>query len=144
MYIGLTHFHSYWAYVAFLLLLVAIINSFIGLSGRREFKPKDRKIAVFGLAAAHVQGLLGLVLYLVAPYIRLLASDPGAVMSNAPTRLLAIEHPLMNIIALILITVGFSRHKKLATSSAKFKSIGIFYLIGVVLILSRIPWANWS
>ncbi|MFS8617253.1 MAG: hypothetical protein FWJ85_10540 [Solitalea sp.] len=143
MYIGLTHFHSYWAYVAFLLLLVAIINSFIGLSGRREFKPKDRKIAVFGLAAAHVQGLLGLVLYLVAPYIRLLASDPGAVMSNAPTRLLAIEHPLMNIIALILITVGFSRHKKLATSSAKFKSIGIFYLIGVVLILSRIPWANW-
>ena len=143
MYIGLTHFHSYWAYVAFLLLLVAIINSFMGLSGRREFKPKDRKIAVFGLAATHVQGLLGLVLYLVAPYIRLLASDAGAVMSNAPTRLLAIEHPLINVIALILITVGFSRHKKLATSSAKFKSIGIFYLIGVVLILSRIPWANW-
>lgn len=143
MYTGLTHFHSYWAYVAFLLLLIAIINSLLGLSGRREFKPKDRKIAVFGLAAAHVQGLVGLILYLISPYFKLLTTDAASVMSSAPTRLLSMEHPLMNIVALVLITVGFSRHKKLATSSGKFKSIAIFYLIGLVLILSRIPWANW-
>lgn len=143
MYIGLTHFHSYWAYVAFLLLMVAIINSLLGLAGRKEFKSKDRKIAVFALAAVHLQGLIGLVLYLLSPYFRIMAGDPGAAMGNAATRLLALEHPLINIIALALITIGFSRHKKLATATAKFKSIAIFYLIGVVLILSRIPWQNW-
>lgn len=143
MYTGLTHFHSYWAYVAFLLLLVAIINSMLGLAGRKEFKPKDRKIAVFALAAVHIQGLVGLVQYLLSPYLRIMAGDPAAAMGNAPTRLLALEHPLINIIAIALITIGFSRHKKLATPSAKFRSITIFYLIGLVLILSRIPWENW-
>lgn len=143
MYTGLTHFHSYWAYVAFLLLLVAIINSLLGLAGRKEFKPKDRKIAVFALAAIHVQALVGLVMYLLSPYLRLMAGDPSAAMGNAATRLLALEHPLINIIAVALITAGFSRHKKLAADSSKFKSIAIFYLIGLVLILSRIPWQNW-
>ncbi|QEC52017.1 hypothetical protein EDD80_11180 [Anseongella ginsenosidimutans] len=143
MYTGLTHFHSYWAYLAFLLLLVAIINSLLGLTGRKEFKPKDRKIAVFALAAVHIQALIGLVLYVLSPYLRLMAGDPSAAMGVASTRLLALEHPLINIIAVILITVGFSRHKKLAASPAKFKSIAIFYLIGLVLIISRIPWQNW-
>lgn len=143
MYTGLTHFHSYWAYVAFLLLLAAIVNALLGLAGRKDFKPKDRKISVFALAAVHVQGLIGLIMYLLSPYLRIMAGDPGAAMGNAPTRLLAMEHPLINIIALALITIGFSRHKKLVGAAAKFKSIAIFYLIGFILILSRIPWQNW-
>src|SRR5690606_23496397 len=143
MYIGLTHFHSYWAYVAFLLLLVAIVNSLLGLSGRKVFKPKDRKIAVFALAAVHIQALLGLGLYLASPYLRLMAGNPSAAMGDSATRLLALEHPLINIIAVAIITAGFSRHKKQTTDAAKFKSIGIFYLIGFVLILLRIPWYNW-
>src|SRR3546814_8729542 len=51
------------------------------------------------------------------------------------TRLLALEHPLINIIAVVLITIGFSRHKKQTADASKFKSIAIFYAIGLVLIL---------
>src|SRR5690606_35855899 len=123
---------------------IAIINSMLGLAGGKEFKPKDRKIALFALIAVHIQLLVGLVQYVISPYLSLLAGNPGAVMESAPTRLLAMEHPLINIIAIALITVGFSRHKKLTAPSKKFRSIGLFYLIGFVLILSRIPWENWS
>src|SRR3546814_4303863 len=112
MYIGLTHFHSYWAYVAFLLLVVAIVNSLMGLAGRKEFKPKDRKIAVFALASIHIQALLGLGLYLASPYVRLMAGNPSAAMGDSATRLLALEPPLINIIAVVLITIDFRSEEK--------------------------------
>jgi hypothetical protein len=62
---------------------------------------------------------------------------------NSAARLLAVEHPLINIVAVVLITIGWSRHKKFMEGNKKFKSIAIFYGLGLVLILSRIPWAQW-
>jgi hypothetical protein len=42
------------------------------------------------------------------------------------SRLLALEHPLINIIAIALITIGWSKHKKLMTSESKFKTFSFF------------------
>jgi hypothetical protein len=64
-------------------------------------------------------------------------------MSNSALRLTAMEHPLINIIALVLITIGWSKHKKEESSNGKFKKIAYLYAIGLVLILSRIPWSLW-
>jgi predicted acyltransferase len=54
-----------------------------------------------------------------------------------------LEHPLINIVAIVLVSIGFIRAKKLESSTAKFRSIYMMYAIGLVLILSRIPWGNW-
>jgi NADH:ubiquinone oxidoreductase subunit 2 (subunit N) len=131
--------HSGWAYLALLLLVVAVINSFIGLSSKKEFTDKDRRIALFGLIATHIQFVIGLVLYFVSP----LGKASFGNMSDKALRLTSLEHPLINFIAIVLITVGWSRHKKLATNNAKFKSISIFFGLGLLLILSRIPWSLW-
>jgi hypothetical protein len=47
------------------------------------------------------------------------------------------------IIALVLITMGYSKHKKKLTSKPKFKTLSIFYGIALIFVLSRIPWAAW-
>jgi hypothetical protein len=44
------------------------------------------------------------------------------------------------LIGIALITIGHIKAKKASTDSAKFQSIFIFFLIGLVLIVSRIPW----
>jgi NADH:ubiquinone oxidoreductase subunit 2 (subunit N) len=139
MYTFIQKFHSGWAYLALLLLLVAIINCWIGMTSKREFSPKDRKIALFGLIATHIQLVVGLILYFVSP----LGKAAFGNMSDATTRLTSLEHPLINLIAIALITIGWSRHKKAATNEAKFKSIALFYSIGLALILIRIPWNLW-
>ena len=64
-------------------------------------------------------------------------------MKDAALRLTSLEHPLINIIAIVLITIGWSKHKKATTSEAKFKSIAVFFGLGLLLILSRIPWSLW-
>ena len=71
------------------------------------------------------------------------SSGMGTVMKDSLLRFSSVEHPLIMIIAVILITIGFSKHKKKETGNAKFKTIAIFYAIALILILSRIPWGSW-
>lgn len=139
MYTGLQHAHSFIAYIALIVLVVASINAIIGLSSKKEFTDKDRKISLFGLIFTHIQLLIGILLYFVSPLVQ----SFSVAMKDSTMRLYALEHPLINIIAVVLITVGFSKHKKAATSNAKFKSIAVMYTIGLLLILSRIPWNAW-
>ncbi|MFV5696809.1 hypothetical protein ACM55H_00445 [Flavobacterium sp. ZT3R17] len=139
MYEFIQKFHSGWAYLALLLLVVAVVNSFIGMASKKEFTSKDRKIALFGLIGTHTQLLIGLILYFVSP----LGFASLGQMSDKALRLTSLEHPLINIIAITLITIGWSKHKKLTTSESKFKTFSIFYGLGLLLILSRIPWSMW-
>jgi hypothetical protein len=139
MYEFIQKFHSGWAYLALLLLVIAALNSVLGMVSKKEFSSKDRTIALLGLIFSHVQLLVGLVLYFISPLGKAGLSE----MSNAAIRLTALEHPLINIIAIVFITIGWSKHKKVTTSEAKFKTISIFYGIGLLLILARIPWHLW-
>jgi hypothetical protein len=139
MYDFIQKMHSGWAYLALLLLVVAVVNSLIGLTSKKEFTAKDRKIAILGLIGTHTQLLIGLILYFVSP----LGFASLGKMADKALRLTSLEHPLVNVIAIVLITIGWSKHKKLTTSEAKFKTFAIFYGLGLVLILSRIPWLMW-
>ena len=139
MYEFIQKLHSGWAYLALLVLVVALINSFIGMYSKKEFTSKDRKIALFALIAIHLQLLIGILLYFVSP----LGLASLGQMADKALRLTSLEHPLINIIAIVLITIGWSKHKKMISSESKFKTISIFYGLGLVLILSRIPWNTW-
>ncbi|MES2573436.1 MAG: hypothetical protein V4572_00705 [Bacteroidota bacterium] len=139
MYEFIQKLHSGWAYLALLVLVIAVVNSLIGLSSKKEFTAKDRKIALFGLIGIHTQLLIGLIIYFVSP----LGLASLGEMKVATIRLTSLEHPLINLIAIVLITIGWSKHKKLTTSESKFKTFSIFYGLGLLLILSRIPWKLW-
>lgn len=139
MYEIIQKLHSGFAYLAFLLLVIAVVNSFIGLFSKKDFTERDRKIALFGLAAIHTQLLIGIIVYFVSP----LGFSALGQMKDAALRLTSLEHPLMNIIGIVLITIGWMKHKKLTTSESKFKTFSIYYGLGFVLILSRIPWSIW-
>ncbi|MBC5840331.1 MAG: hypothetical protein K2Y30_09460 [Flavobacteriaceae bacterium] len=139
MYQFIQKFHSGWAYIALLLLIIATANALIGMLSKKEFTARDRKIALFGLIGIHIQLLVGMILYFVSP----LGFASFGQMADKALRLTSLEHPLINIIAIALITIGWSKHKKLTTSETKFKTFTIFYGLGLVLILSRIPWSMW-
>lgn len=135
--------HSYWAYLVLLILIFAVANAIIGLTQKKQFTDKDLRIGLFALIATHIQLLIGFVWYFMSPWFDLLTSDAATVMKTKEVRLLAVEHPLMMIIAIVLITIGWSKHKKKTTDTAKFKMFAIFYGLGLLVILSRIPWNNW-
>ena len=143
MYEFIQKLHSGWAYLALLILVIAVANALSGMISKKDFTAKDRKIALLGLAAIHTQLLIGLILYFVSPNGLNMIKSVGMGGLTTESRLLALEHPFINLIAITLITIGWMKHKKLAISEAKFKTFSIYYGLGLVLILSRIPWSLW-
>lgn len=140
----LLNVHSYLAYVVLAMLVVAVVNALTGLSGKRMFTlERDFRISLFALIISHLQLVVGLVLYFLSPNGLQAISRLGMGGMNAEARLLALEHPLVNIVALVLITIGWSRHKKFMEGDKKFRAISIFYGLGLLLLLSRIPWGTW-
>ena len=143
MYLYLKTVHSYWAFFVLFVLVAAIVNAFIGRYMGKEFSVKDLRISLFGLIFSHIQLLIGLILYFVSPWFDQWASIGIGVMKDPQTRLYLVEHPITNILAIVLITIGWSMHKRQSESSKKFLRIILFYSLGLLLLLSRIPWSTW-
>jgi len=134
--------HSYLAYIALAVLVLASFNATLGLTSKKLFTDKDLRISLFTMIICHIQLLVGLIVYFVSEKGFQAFAIEGA-MKNSDLRLTMLEHPLINIIALVLITIGWSKHKKEESNNGKFKKIAVFYTLGLVLILSRLPWSSW-
>ena len=144
MYDIIQSLHSYLAYIVLVILILAVVNAISGLFSNRIFNlEKDFRISLFALILTHIQLLVGLILYFVSANGLKAIQTVGMGGLNSAARLLAVEHPFINIIAVVLITIGWSKHKKVMEAKKKFKTISIFYGLGLVLILSRIPWGQW-
>jgi len=128
-----------------LVVTLATINALIGFFTKKEYAPKDFRISLFGLIVTHLQLLIGIIIFFVSPTIVWFTEGigMGEIMKDPLLRLYNVEHPTVMILTVVFITVGYSKHKRKLTSTPKFKMLAIFYTIAWLLMLSRIPWANW-
>jgi cation transport ATPase len=122
------------------LLLISIIKAFNGWGLKKTYTGGDRKLALFTVISAHLQLVIGLVLYFISPAVKNALADMGKAMSDTAQRFWAVEHISMMLLAIILITVGSVRAKKQATDEAKHKQIAVFFLIALAIIFIAIPW----
>ena len=107
---------------------------------KKYFQATDLRISLFALIVSHIHQLVELVLYFVSPLFSYW-SDPSkrGVMKNSEARFYLVEHPITNLITLILITLGWSLREKQTENSKKFSPIAILYSLELVLMLSGIP-----
>ena len=145
MYQTVQFIHSYWAYLVIIMLTIASISAIIGWVSGKESSAGNFRISLFTLIVSHIQLLIGIVLFFVSDKTVWFNDQVSVseIMSDDTLRMYNLEHPLMMIIAIALITIGYSKHKKKLTSTPKFKTLAIFYTIALVVLLSRIPWNAW-
>ncbi|MFD2285613.1 cytochrome B [Pedobacter petrophilus] len=124
--------HSGWRYVVFLLLIIAVVKALSGWFGNKAYTEGDRKLNVFALISAHIQLVIGLVLYFSEGWYKL--SSAGA----PDVRYFKMEHIAMMIIAIILITVGNAKSKKMTEAVAKHRTIAIFFGLALIIIIVSI------
>ena len=136
MYNGLLHAHSGLRWIALILIIFAIINAFFGKKQGKEFLKKDKMISLFTLIFFHTQLLIGLILVFISPKVVYVSGF----MKDSMLRFFGMEHLLMMIVSITLVTIGYSKSKKAATSELKFKKIFVFYTIALVVLLAGIPW----
>jgi uncharacterized membrane protein len=141
MYSLIKTLHSSIAWITLILIIIAIITALISVSGKKNLSGSNFKMVFYAFIVAHIQLLLGLILYFVSP--NGFSSLSSETMKDSSARLVALEHPLINIIAIILITIGYIKAKKALDNGNAGKTVLLFYTIALVLLLSRIPWSLW-
>lgn len=132
----LVHIHSGWRWVVLILLLAAIFKSFSMWRSKKECTPKDVKLAMFAMIAFHIQWLVGMIMYFMSPKVNFVAG----MMKDSVLRFYGIEHIFGMTVAFVLITMGYSKSKKISESEKKFKTIFWYYFIALLIILATIPW----
>lgn len=135
MYDILRHAHSGLRWLVLIALIFAIVNAF-SKKGKSAFTAGDKKTALIALIFTHLQFVVGLVLYFVSPKVVF----DGAAMKDSVLRFYLVEHMSLMLVAIALITIGYSKAKRLTDDSKKFGKIAWFYLIGLILMLISIPW----
>ncbi|MBK7226818.1 MAG: hypothetical protein IPH96_15940 [Saprospiraceae bacterium] len=141
MYTFIKEAHSGIAYLLLLPLVLIVLFAAYSFFTKQAFTDRHKKFALVGLIVTHLQILLGLIIYFISPLG--MSNFSGESMKSSTMRLYILEHPLMMIIAAVLITIGYSRAKRLIVDSSRHKAILIFYGIALIFILSRIPWSVW-
>ncbi|SHI63047.1 hypothetical protein SAMN04488096_103102 [Mesonia phycicola] len=145
MYTAIYHLHSYWAYLVLLVVVLATLNAIVGAVTKRSYAPKDFRVSLFALICTHIQLLIGIILFFLSPKIVWFTEGIPVkdIMGDSVLRLYNVEHPLLMIVAIALITIGYSKHKKKLSSAPKFKTLAIFYPLALIAMLAMIPWAAW-
>ena len=127
--------HSGLRYIVLLLLVIAIVNAIINRKSE-AYEKKDKMINLFTMIFLHIQLLLGLILYFTSDKVQFVSE----MMSNASLRFFDVEHPLLMILAIVLVTLGRKKAEKQVLASKKHQLIMRYYLLGLVLIFIGIPW----
>ena len=142
MYSAILNTHHYLAYAVLFLVIIFTFHSLRGWLSGRESSAVDKKLGLAAFIAVHLQFTIGLVLYFLSPNVQQAFKDFGLAMKSSSLRLSAVEHPLVMLIAAVLVTVARIRTKR-SSANADHRTNFILYAIALLLILSRIPWAKW-
>jgi len=143
MYQTLLLLHNALRWVFLLLAVYTILKAIMGVINKTPFGTEDNKAAKFFIMVCHTQLLLGLILYFTSPVIKsYMDLGMGVAMKDKLMRLQLVEHPLTMIIGVAIIQIGKIKVRKAYEDTVKHKRSLIFYSIGLILILSRIPWGN--
>ncbi len=131
MYLFFKYLHSGLRYVVLILVVAAVIQALLGWLVKKTYTEGNRKLNLFALISAHTQLIIGLVLYFLSP----LVNFSGAAMKDPTTRYWTVEHITMMIIAIVLITVGYVRSKRVLVPEKKHANIFIFYFLAIIIVV---------
>lgn len=121
-------------------MLAIIVRSYFGWYFGRKYTPFDVQLRMAATSIVHIQLVLGIILYFVSPLIQFFLTDPDNAMKDRQTRFFGMEHSLMMLMAVIIISAGSIKAKRSGTDKGKFKTTAVWFSAGFVIMLNMIPW----
>lgn len=127
--------HSGLRWIALILIVVAIANALVS-RGKNKYEKKDKMINLFAMITMHTQLLVGMILYFISPKVNFIEGW----MKSKPLRFFGMEHILLMVIAIVVITIGRKKAETETDLNKKHATIVKWFVIGLILLLAGIPW----
>ena len=142
MYFVLLKIHSLWRWAVLGSLLYSILYAVRGRNSGGTLSPYGNMIRHWTATIAHVQLMLGILVYTQSPVIRYFWKAPAAGLQSRDTTFFALIHLVLMLGSIVLITIGSALAKRRRESAAAYRTIIIYYAIALLLILLAIPWPD--
>lgn len=140
MYQTLILYHSICRWLVLLSLLYALIRAARGKITGKAFSGTDNAVRHWTATIAHIQLVIGMVLYTQSPVIRYFWSNFREARESPDSLFFGLIHILMMLAAIVLITIGSARAKRMPADKDKFNTMLLWYGLGLLLIIIAIPW----
>jgi len=120
--------------------LYAIGRAYSGYKSHRDFSEYDNQIRHWTATIVHIQLIIGMILYIRGPFSSFFWKDIGTSLQRIEIVFYGFLHPLLMLVAVVMITIGSSLVKRKEESIEKYKTMLIWFSIALLIIFSAIPW----
>ncbi|MBD1387465.1 hypothetical protein IDJ75_19425 [Mucilaginibacter rigui] len=136
----LVFFHSIVRWAVLGTLLYSIYRSYTGYAQKLTFTKSDNSLRHWTATTAHIQLMLGIVLYTQSPNARFSLQATGDNGQLTQPFFFGVLHLLLMVSAIVIITIGSAMAKRKAIDSDKFKTMLVWFVVALLVILIAIPW----
>jgi hypothetical protein len=136
----LLFFHSIVRWAVLGTLLYAMYRAYKGYTNKLIFTKCDDSIRHWTATTAHIQLMLGIVMYTQSPNARFSLHATGINGQITQPFFFGVLHLLFMISAIVIITIGSAIAKRKTTDGEKFKTMLIWFGIALLVIMIAIPW----
>lgn len=140
MYITLLFIHSILRWLVLASLLYAIFRAAKGYYTRAVFGRSDDRIRHRTATLAHIQLLIGIMLYAQSPWVKAFFSGSTGNSENMEGLFFAWIHIGLMTVAIVLITIGSGMAKNKTHDRDKFATMLLWFSLALILIFLVIPW----
>ncbi len=141
MYFVFLVFHSLIRWLIVISLLATVCFSYYKTRKKLPYTKADNFFRISSMILAHIQLLIGINLYFLSPFVNYFINHFKTAVHQREVRFFGMEHSFVMLLAILIITIGAVKAKKKESDNDKHKTVYKFYLIGLLLILSSIPWS---
>lgn len=140
MYHSLLCYHSIIRWLVLGSLLFSIYRSFRGYFSQLNFTKTDNSVRHWTATIAHIQLVIGIILYTQSPIIKYFWQHFREASQNLDTLFFGLIHMILMLLAIVLITIGSALAKRKQTDNEKFKTMLVWFSIALLIIIIAIPW----
>lgn len=140
MYRELLFLHGIVRWLVLLLLLMAVYAAWQGWQGNRPFTKAVNALRHWTATAAHIQLMIGIVLYVKSPFVKTYFVAPAKPMKTSDGFFFGILHIAMMLSAIVVLTIGSAMAKRKTNDGDKYKTMLLWFSIALLLIFLAIPW----
>ena len=138
MYATLLALHSAFRWLVLFSLLAAIMVAADGYRRGRAFTKRDNALRHWTATIAHLQLLIGMILYSQSPEAGSYWKGTNGLRSEAA--FFGLFHLILMLAAILLLSIGSALAKRQPGHRDKFRTMLTWFLLALLLILLANPW----
>ena len=132
--------HSFFRWLVLAGLLYAVCRACSGYFKAQPFTKTDNAVRHWTATIAHIQLVIGLLLYLQSPVVKYFRRHFTEALHQPDTLFFGLIHIALMLLAVVIITIGSAKAKGRLSDKEKFKTMLVWFLIALLIIFIAIPW----